>query len=801
MKPIFAEIAVELPVEQTFTYAVPGELKHLASVGKRALVPFGRRTLTGYILSLTDSAGEVSGIKPILDVIDSEPIFDEKRLKFFKWLSSYYFAPIGEALSLIHPAGTNIKSRRHFEITEAGEGSVHGKKGLEQEILKAVSKGAALSTLLKTFRGKPVHSAVERLKKEGLLTEEALLKGGGPEKTERFVKVKGGTALPHLLKRSPIQARVYEYLIKNGESSSSAIRKDLGNVAEAVKRLAEKGFVDVAERQVLRNPISEIVPRAENHEPNTEQQAAINQISESLKKNTFSPFLLYGVTGSGKTLVYLKILAEVIRSGKKAVILAPEIALTPWPAAYLAALFPGRIALAHSGLSPGERLDEWGRILRGEADIVVGARSALFSPVKDLGLIIVDEEHESSYKQEDGIKYNARDSALMLGKYLGITVVLGSATPSVETFYNALTGKITPIYLRNRVNKQILPKIEILDMKGDKAVISERLKSLMGDAFAEGHQALLFLNRRGFSNSVICRDCGQTFKCLNCSVSLTMHKRGNVLKCHYCDLSIPIPEACPTCKGVDLAAPGTGTEKVEEEVRSLFPGIRVGRMDRDTTRKKGSAKRIIDAVEDRKVDVLIGTQMVSKGHHFPGITLAGVISGDTSLNIPDFRSSERTFQLITQAAGRAGRGDVAGTVVIQTLNPLHYCFKNALTHDYDGFYKEEIELREETSYPPFTRVCNLRIEGSKEDRVIQAACELKGIAEGIVSRKGYCVTILGPAPSPLKMIRGQHRWQMLIKGGELKTLHTFLKGLKTAFDSKKRSGVTLTIDMDPLNII
>jgi primosomal protein N' (replication factor Y) len=326
--------------------------------------------------------------------------------------------------------------------------------------------------------------------------------------------------------------------------------------------------------------------------------------------------------------------------------------------------------MAHSGLSPGERLDEWSRILKGEADIVVGARSALFSPVKDLSLIIVDEEHDTSYKQEEGVRYNGRDAALMLGKFLDITVVLGSATPSIETFYNTREGKLTPLYLKNRVADTTLPKTELTDMRGKKAeVISERLKTMLAGNLKNGHQALLFLNRRGFSNSIICRDCGFSFTCLNCSVTLTLHKRRQALICHYCDFSIKLPDDCPECSSLNLIDPGAGTEKVEEEVKRLLDGVRVVRMDRDTTTGKGAAKRIIDAVEAKEADVLVGTQMVSKGHHFPGIALVGIISGDTSLNIPDFRSAERTFQLVTQAAGRAGRGDVEGTVVIQTLNP------------------------------------------------------------------------------------------------------------------------------------
>ncbi len=798
MKELYADIAVELPVDKTFCYSVPEGLKAQSEPGRRVLVGFGKRTVTGYILGLLDKKPpEVKEVKPILDILDSAPVFDARRLKFFRWLSQYYFAPIGEALSLICP-GASVKSKRRLFLTEAGKDAISNKKGLELEVLKAAEKGVFVPTLVKRLKYKPVCSTVERLKKEGLINEEALLSGGGAKKTVDFFSVTDPDMEPEL-KRSPIQAKVYRYLLENGESPMEDIRQRAGNVSEALKRLCEKGLVRSSEREALRDPLSGIEPKEMAHRPNKEQDSAIGSIVSSLKKGGFSPFLLYGVTGSGKTLVYLKILEEAIKSGKKAIILAPEIALTPWPAAYLAWKFPGRIALWHSGLSVGERYDEWERVLRGDVDIVVGARSALFAPLKDLGLIIVDEEHETSYKQEDGVRYNARDSALMFGQTLGISVVLGSATPSVETFHNAKTGKIALLSLTKRVEERSLPVIELLDMRGDKAIISGKLREELSGTLHSGDQALLFLNRRGFSNSIICRDCGHSFKCLNCSVTLTMHRNERVLKCHYCDLSIDIPSICPECKGFNLIAPGTGTEKVEDEVRALFPKARIGRMDRDTTRKKGSAKRIIDAVEEKKVDILIGTQMISKGHHFPGVSLVGVISGDTSLNIPDFRSSERTFQLITQAAGRAGRGEVEGRVVIQTLNPTHYSFRCAFTHDYDSFFNEEINIRKDADYPPFLRLCNLRVEGLKELSVISASKELREVAERLLKDRED-ITVLGPAPALVARVKNRYRFQMLIKARAPKSLHAFVKALRDRFLEKKRRDITLTVDIDPITI-
>ncbi|MEE9613359.1 MAG: primosomal protein N', partial [Thermodesulfobacteriota bacterium] len=642
---------------------------------------------------------------------------------------------------------------------------------------------------------------------KGFLREEVSLRGGGKKKTESIVSIAGGGggggALAGL-KRSPLQAKVLSFLMESGPVSLKSVREALGGVDDAVRRLKEKGLITVTEREVARDPAADIEPRAMSHDPNKEQQAALDAITASLggkeKEKKFSPYLLWGITGSGKTLVYLKVIEEVVRSGRRALMLVPEISLTSRATAYLTHRFPGRVAVVHSALGEGERYDQWRRILRGEVDVVIGARSALFSPIKELGVIVVDEEHDPSYKQDEGIRYNARDSALMLGKFLGITVVLGSATPSVETFHNATTGRITPLYIRNRVARSELPTVELMDMRGNKgAVLSERLRDLIGETLDQGHQALLFLNRRGFSNFLACRDCGHTFECRNCSVTLTVHKRARRLKCHYCDMEMPIPGSCPGCSSHNLVDPGVGTEKVEEEVRALFPGARVGRMDSDTTRRKGTAKEILDAVESGEMDVLVGTQMVSKGHHLPGITLVGVVSGDTSLNIPDFRGPERSFQLLSQASGRAGRGEAPARVVIQTLNPEHFCFTAAAAHDYEGFFAEEIEMRREVGYPPFTRLCCMRVDGTSEKRAEAAAVELRGVAERALPKAGgEKISVLGPAPALLSKLKGRYRWQLLVKAGDAATMNAFLRKVKKDFDLKKHAGVKLTLDVDPV---
>ncbi|MBI3753596.1 MAG: primosomal protein N' [Deltaproteobacteria bacterium] len=842
----FIDIAVELPVDGLFTYRVPEGLSGQAAVGKRVLAPFGKRIVTGFCVAFTENS-TIKEIKDILDVLDEKPLFDEKRLKFFQWMASYYFAPLGAVLGLIHPAGINIKSRRRFYAAEQKNGSqgfiqrhfpgqnlkmpltsmMESGAGRSQKenlppiaikIFDAITEGngISLAALAKMFRGKSIYSAIYGLKQAGLIREEVTIKGRTVEKTESFLSLlKSETSLP------PLQAKIVSYLSANKEASLKTLRKEFGNIDTAVKRLEQKGIVSLIHKKIHRDPLEDTIPETVSHKPTDEQERAIHAISRSLMGNAFSPFLLYGVTGSGKTLVYLKALEKAVSLGKQAIFLVPEISLMPWPMKYLAALFPGRVAVLHSGLSDGERYDEWRRIKDGKADVVVGARSALFAPLENAGLIIVDEEHEPSYKQEDGVRYNARDVSLMMGKMFNLTVVLGSATPSIETFYNAKNGKITPLHLTKRVEERPMPKIELVDMrkqgqeaslpvrgrtqtggKGQeenrKEIISEKLQDLMLRNHELGYQTILFLNRRGFSNFLICNDCGHSFQCLNCNVSLTLHKRGGLLKCHYCDMTMPIPDACPKCRGSQVRPIGVGTEQLEEEARKMLHRSKVARMDRDTTAKKRAHQQILDAVDKGNVDVLVGTQMVAKGHHFPNVTLVGIVSADTSLNIPDFRSSERTFQLITQAAGRAGRGTVSGEVVVQTFAPEHFCIQRAVEQNYEAFFQDELNARKDLLYPPFSRLAVIRFEGNKEDEVETAANKAKRLAASLLeSNLKKEIIALGPAPAFLSKLKGKYRWQLLVKGSDVRSLHECIGGILKGFEGKRSGGVKLSVDVDP----
>lgn len=807
---LYIDVAVELPIERLFTYRVPHAIVDQAEVGKRVLVPFRRRVVTGYVVAIRkeSDAPEIKGIKgmkDIIDIIDPTPLFDKKRQAFLQWMASYYHAPPGELFALACPGDMNVKSRRFISLTEEGalrQGGLERGDGVRGEILSLAAKGVSISTVLKRVKRGTVYGTVNVLLREGLVREEMRLTGGMGVKVERLASLTGmGADSAALTRKAPLQTKIVAYLTTHGETPVAALRRELGGIDHPLKRLEEKGAVAIAEREVERDPFGDIGGKEIPHMPNDEQREAIEELTTAVRGKRFAPFLLYGVTGSGKTLVYMKVIEEAVALGRGVIFLVPEISLTPWPAAYLAHLFPGRVAIMHSGLSDGERYDQWRKIREGGASVVVGARSALMAPVKSPGLIIVDEEHESSYKQEEGVRYNARDAALMMGKFLGLTVLLGSATPSMESFYNAEQGKIGLLRLTKRVEERPMPAIEMIDMRGTKksgddrgGAISERLRGEVERTLAVGNQVLLFLNRRGFSNLLICKECGHTFNCLNCSVSLTLHKGRRILLCHYCDFSLAIPESCPECSGSTLSDIGLGTERVEEEVRKLFPKARVARMDRDTTRKKGSHGRIIDAVERGDVDILIGTQMIAKGHHFPRVTLVGIISGDTALHIPDFRGGERSFQMITQAAGRSGRGSEPGRVVVQSYDPENPCFRRARNHDYDGFYKDELPLRKEVAYPPFTRIALIRIDGNSEEQVVKAITAMRRVGER-VSKGG--ITILGPAPAFLARLKGRHRWQMLIKGRGVKQLHALLSEVKAAFDRKRFRGVALTIDVDP----
>jgi primosomal protein N' (replication factor Y) len=585
-----------------------------------------------------------------------------------------------------------------------------------------------------------------------------------------------------------------------GEQGETALDALAGFSPATIKSLAQAGQIEIVERETPAEAQEEIPSTGAPHLMD-EQREAVTKIRESLAEAAFAVHLLHGVTGSGKTEVYLRAIAGLAATGKGAIVLVPEIALTPQLLNRFRGRFGDRVAVLHSGLTDRERADEYRRIQAGQVDVVVGARSAVFAPFAKLGLIIVDEEHENSYKQDEGLRYHARDVAIMRAKLENAVAVLGSATPSLESFYNAKSGKYRYLRLEKRVDHRPMPEVLIIDVKTlpKNTLYSPRLIEDIAKRLAKNEQTLLLLNRRGFSSVLICRDCGTAVKCPSCSVSLTFHKSEGKLKCHYCGFFSQPPDKCPSCQGIDLKLIGSGTQKIEEELQTLFPDARLKRMDSDSVKGRDAYERLLRQVDRREVDILLGTQMIAKGHDFPAVTLVGVIDADVGLNLPDFRSAEKTFQLITQAAGRAGRGELGGEVVIQTMNPNHYSIQHSTTHDYAGFYAEEIVFRRELHYPPLGRIIKIEVKSPHADRAREAATSAQNRIRHLM--RGKDAVLLGPAPAPIARVRGQFRFQLLLLSQQRDKMRMLALEGKKAVEEKYGRKCKVIIDVDPVNLM
>ena len=599
------------------------------------------------------------------------------------------------------------------------------------------------------------------------------------------------------------QREVLSWLRAHGPAPGSLVARQFPAPHAVLRRLCDLGFLAeaVVERRrdpFLDQPVGRDLPVA----PTDEQSAALQAIEAALAAGRFVPLLLHGVTGSGKTEVYLRAIATALEQGRRALVLVPEIALTPQLVGRFRARFSAgvRLAVLHSGMSDGERYDAWRTIAAGEAEIVIGARSAVFAPLQRIGMIVIDEEHEASYKQADGFRYHARDLALLRGQMEEAVVLLGSATPALNSFHRARSGQTGCLTLAQRILGRPLPAVEIIDLTAERpeGSLSAPLAAALEENLQQGGQSLLLLNRRGFAPFLLCGDCGQTFRCPNCEITLTYYQGQRGLRCHYCDYAILPPEVCPRCQGSGLRPEGAGTERLEEELAILLPGARIARMDRDTTTRKGAHQRLVDAMCGGELDVLLGTQMVAKGHDFPGVTLVGVVNADQTLNFPDFRSAERTFALLTQVAGRAGRGERPGRVMVQTWSPEHYAVTCAASHDYAAFYEQEIAFRGELGYPPFGYLANLVFSGIAGEKVARAAAQVAEILLGRVAEAG--VEVLGPAPCPLSRLRGRSRYQVLLKSSQRPPLRRLLHSLE-ALRRKLPAGVALAIDVDPMDML
>ncbi|MDE0032394.1 MAG: primosomal protein N' [Deltaproteobacteria bacterium] len=734
----YALVAVPAPLDEPLTYAVPEALRGRLDVGMRVLVPLGRRRVTGVVVGF-ERESPVTGVKEVAEALDDEALLDPAFLKLCRWAADYYVAPLGEVLAAALPPLLRAESR--LVVTFAHEPD--GLQGtLDREVLDAVRSRGPLTpaALSRRFPRRGVKAVVDRLAAAGAVVLEDRLRGHVREARRR---------------RQP-----------RPETTAGA--------------------------QSGRAPVL-----------TEEQQEVLRSIDPRLEQGGFETMLLHGVTGSGKTEVYLRAMEQVRRRGRQSLILVPEIALTPQLLDRLEARFPGDVAVLHSGLTAAERWRHWWRIAHGAVKVVAGARSAVFAPVRELGLIVVDEEHDTSYKQEEGVRYHGRDLAVVRGRIVGCPVILGSATPSVESYHNARGGRYRMLELTERVEARPMPRVEIVDLKtrpgqsSADGLFSAPLLSALRENHERGRQSLIFLNRRGFASFLQCWSCGFVFRCPRCSISLTYHLGRDSTFCHHCGFRQRKADACPECGNLSLSEVGFGTERVEHELRRLLPKARIGRMDRDTTSARGAQERIFRAWEKGDLDVLVGTQMIAKGHDVGGVTLVGVVLADSSLNIPDFRAAERTFQIISQVAGRAGRAREPGRVIVQTLVPGHYCFEPARAHDYPTFFATETGFRREVGYPPFQHLVHLRLDGTHEDKVARGARDL---ARALRREKPKApLEILGPAPAPIARLRSRYRWQILLKGRSRPALLALAR--RAAALVPRGRVFRIHVDVDPHNML
>ena len=803
---MYVEVAIPIPSNRTFTYSVPDESRADVAPGKRVLVPFGKRSLTGYILAIRRSTDR-KDTREIVRVLDREPLFHEEDLRFYRWAADYYFTPLGRALGEILPGGIDIESL----LWAVKRGDAGDLTPLQKSIVDSLgrrSSGMPLRSLEKELGKKTLLNELRRLEKRGIVSlEERMRKPAVKGRTERIATLREAPADP--VKLTDRQRLTLMAIEAAGGRARVAELGEIGDPLPALRALEKKGFVTLGEEETLRSPESpgEIGRAYSPLKLNAEQEAALGTILNGISSGAFSPLLLHGVTGSGKTEVYIRAITEVLRQGGRAIYLVPEIALTPQLIGRMESRFAaGEIAVLHSGIGPAVRYDQWRKIERGEAKIVVGARSAIFAPAGNLRLIIVDEEHDASYKQDERMPYNARDLAVVRAKQQGAAVILGSATPGLQTFHNTREKEYVYLELTRRVEQRELPHVEIVDMKNERdpngriRSLSRLLVEQVGRTLEARKQSLLFLNRRGFNTYHYCGDCAHVFRCLNCAVSLTHHLSEGALRCHYCDFSVKAPPVCPECGGVRILSYGLGTERLTAEIQDLFPQARIARMDSDTTSSRGSHGRILQALGRGEIDILVGTQMITKGHDFPGVTLVGVISADTTLNMPDFRAAERTFQLLTQVSGRGGRGESPGAVVIQTLNPGHYAIQRTRTHDFAGFYEDEIALRRDLGYPPFSRMITLIVSGTGKEQVEKGAGRLGQRAARLAAGDDFKgrLTVIGPMEAPLGKVRGRYRQQLLVRGKQVRPLHAFVRQLVEGADL---AGCEIRVDVDPMNFM
>lgn len=813
----FAEIAFPLPVDQVFTYSLPGALGDRTRPGCRAFVSFRNRLMTGVVTRLSD-ASPVEHPKPVLDILDKHPVLDPTLLELTRWVAGYYLCAWGEAIKTALPAGMLNEAEQTVSLTEACTPDVIEKmrSNAPQQtmLLTAIANHQPVSIpqLKRRLRYRQMFTALRALEAKNLVEIRTGKPASDPAvKYETWVALRlpveaTKAEVTQRAARAPKQASCLNLLLNhNGRLTTDQLRH-LGRIdSRVIRDLEDKGLVERYDIEVIRDPYRDYRVSPEDPVTPTPQQASVlTRIERAVQGGSHPiPFLLYGVTGSGKTQVYIQAIEKTLYTGRSAIVLVPELALTPQTVRQFRARFGDIVAVLHSGLSPGERYDSWRQIKAGRHRIVVGARSAVFAPVPNLGLIVVDEEHEPSYKQfDDPPLYHARDVAVVRARLANAVAILGSATPSLESYANTKNGKFIRCTLSERVDRRPLPEVHIVDMReehkaGNWTIFSRLLSERITDRLEKQEQIILFLNRRGFSTFIQCHDCGFTMTCPHCSVTLTYHADSLLLRCHYCDHRVQAPDVCPRCRSQSVRFRGTGTQRVEEELKQRFPGARVTRMDLDTTTRKGAHQDIFHRVLNREADILLGTQMVAKGFDFPHVTLVGVISADTTLNLPDFRSSERTFQLLTQVAGRTGRSRLGGEVIVQTYSLGHHSIACAMTHDYEAFYAKEVEDRIELGYPPFGRIVGVVFQGENENTVVSEARRFATL----LKQRGKAMTVLGPAPAVVSRIRGQYRWQIIARSTRSKPLRDAVRSTQRLWEKEADRTLQIKVDVDPVGMM
>jgi primosomal protein N' (replication factor Y) (superfamily II helicase) len=828
---LLCDVALPVPLDQVFTYAVNGVVP---VVGARVLVPFSGQRLMGVVVRVhEDAPADDFEIKPVQQVLDDAALLPDELMKLAEWIASYYVAPLGEVLRGMLPLAAEVKRHFSYRIAEAGrrvlyEGAAKGssrrskltveEQNREYAVLNYLEGGEqAKMSALRSATGAN-KGLLEGMVRKKWLVREAVAEERDARRLEKIAVLVAEARLPKLNENQT--AILAELAAVGGRMRVKDLRLSLGRAGvpeSTLGTLVKRGLVtieEVAEEFHLGGVGALGKKHAHEHALNEAQMDALGTIAAAMEKGGFRPHLLYGITGSGKTSVYFAAMQRALDAGKSALLLVPEIGLTPAMAGQMVAAFRGVVALLHSQLTPDERAEQWHRIRRGEARIVVGTRSAVFAPMVDLGLIIVDEEHDSSYKQEETPRYHGRDVAVMRAKLNEAVVVLGSATPSLESWANAEKGRYARVEMRQRVMDRPLPLVELVDMReefretGQEHIFSRKLIKETQATLDRGEQVILLLNRRGYSSTVMCRSCGEKIECENCSISMTYHKPvsgndaiaqpGQRLECHYCGSRRSVPKTCPKCESEHLYFLGAGSQQGEERLQELFPAARIGRMDRDTVRGRSDMERLLARLHGGEINLLVGTQMIAKGHDIHGVTLVGVIGADFALGLPDFRAAERVFQLLTQVSGRAGRGDLTGKVLVQTYHPDHYAIQFAAKHDYPGFVAKEMQYRRWMHYPPYAVLANVVIQSEH----LEEATALAGtLGRWFQHARLDKVRVLGPAAAPIVRLKRIYRYHFVLKAEKRQTLGQALRTMLAFAETQGIARRNLVVDVDAVHLM